>query len=97
MERWSWSILSSWSGQVGYVSGIFYRSGAVSGGWIYRRPNDQWRLHRRPQSEMRPVLCQCQIAISDLEHVRVIVAPEVDRVQFEAVEVGDGGDARPVC
>lgn len=45
---------------------------------------------------MRPVLGQRQIAISDLEHVRVVVAPEVDRVQFEAVEVGDGGDAMPV-
>lgn len=46
---------------------------------------------------MRAVLRQREISVSDLEHVRVVVAPEVDGVHQEAVFVGDGGDAGPVC
>lgn len=45
---------------------------------------------------MRPVLRQREVAVADLEHVRIVVAPEVDRVEEEAVLVGDGGDAGPV-
>jgi hypothetical protein len=62
----------------------------------YSCSNDQRRLHGRPQREMCSVLWQSEIPVSDLQHVRVVVSPEVDGAQLEAVQVGDGGDTWPV-
>lgn len=64
----------------------------------YASPNNQRRLHRRPQSKMRSVLLECQIAISDLQHVWVGVAPEVGVFHVEGVFVGDFDDSGPgIC
>ena len=38
-----------------------------------------------------------EVSVSDLEHVRVGVAPEANRVHEEAVHIGDDGDPIPVC
>jgi hypothetical protein len=38
-----------------------------------------------------------EVSVSDLEYVRVGVAPEVNRVHEEAVHIGDDGDPIPVC
>lgn len=44
---------------------------------------------------MCSVLGQREIPVTDFQHVRVIVTPEIDGVQLEAVQVGDGRDPRP--
>jgi hypothetical protein len=46
---------------------------------------------------VRSVLCQCEIPVADLQHVRVRVAPEINVVHQEGVFVGDCGDAGPGC
>lgn len=64
----------------------------------YAGPNNQRRLHRRPQGKMRSVLLECQITISDLQHVWVGVAPEVGVFHVEGVFVGDFDNSGPsIC
>lgn len=46
---------------------------------------------------MRPVLRESKVSVTDLQHIRVRVAPEVHVVHQEGVFVGEGHDAVPRC
>ena len=58
--------------------------------------DDQRRLHGRPQSKVRARLGRCQVPITNLQHIGVVVAPKVDRVQLERVHVDDVHEGAPV-
>lgn len=58
--------------------------------------NEQWRLQRGPDSKMGPRLLRSQIAVSDLQHVEVVVAEEVAVLEEEDAVVNDGHCSKSV-
>lgn len=55
----------------------------------HRSSNEQWRLQRGPDSKVGSRLLRSQIAVSDLQHVEVVVAEEVAVLEEEDAVVDD--------
>lgn len=62
----------------------------------YRRANDQRRLHDSPKCKVSPVFFDGKISITNLQHVRVGVTPEIGVVQQEDVLIGNLRNTGPI-
>lgn len=57
--------------------------------------DEEGRFHGGPQSKVCARLGRSQVAVANLQHVGIIMAPESNRVELERVQVQDVSDRAP--
>lgn len=60
------------------------------------RPDEKWRFHHRPKSEMGSALFSREVAVTYVEHVGIVVAAKVTIIAEEGVHIQDASDTAPV-